>query len=192
MTAEASPQELVSGVYLGRVRHLRRHPRRHGFQYEMGMLVLDLDEVPQLESCSRWFSATGWAPLSFRAADYLRDGVGRGQEYCVRSLKKRVELMLVQLGAKNPCSNILFAGQIRHFGLYFSPVNFFFCYQAGQPLYLLAEVSNTPWNERHYYLVDLAAVDSQAKDKVVDTSDKVFHVSPFMDLNMKYFWRVIP
>ncbi|MGI2257874.1 DUF1365 domain-containing protein [Shewanella sp. GXUN23E] len=189
---QSSVQQFSSGVYLGQVRHLRRAPRHHSFEYEMGMLVLDLDEIPQLESCSRWFSASGFAPLSFRAGDYLRDGVGKGQQYCVRSLKKRVELKLVQLGASKPCSQIVFAGQIRHFGWYFSPVNFFFGYQAGRPIYLLAEVSNTPWNERHYYLVDLAAVDSQARDKVVDTCDKAFHVSPFMDLNMKYLWRVTP
>ena len=71
--------------------------------------------------------------------------------------------------------------QARCFGLYFSPVNFYFCYddniknndaeenkETGQAAYMLAEVSNTPWNERHYYLVDLKAI----KD-----TQKAFHVS---------------
>ena len=51
---------------------------------------------------------------------------------------------------------------------------------------MLAEVSNTPWNERHYYLVDLL------KDKSQQVSKKVFQVSPFMDLNMSYAWQVKP
>jgi hypothetical protein len=49
---------------------------------------------------------------------------------------------------------------------------------------MLAEVSNTPWNERHYYLVDLTKTDDKKTNK------KVFQVSPFMDLNMDYFWKV--
>ena len=48
---------------------------------------------------------------------------------------------------------------------------------------MLCEVSNTPWNERHYYLVDM-------KGDMVN--DKQFHVSPFMDLNMSYVWKITP
>ncbi len=190
MTAELS--DFKSGVYRGKVHHMRREPVRHGFSYDFGMLVLDLDEISQLQDCSRWFSATGFAPISFRAGDYLGRDVAAGQEYCVRSLKIRLELKLRQLGADQACERLVFAGQVRHFGLYFSPVNFFFGYCKGQARYMLAEVSNTPWNERHYYLVDLAKVDASQPGKVVDITDKVFHVSPFMDLDMKYLWRVSP
>lgn len=189
-------QSPASGVYQGMVSHLRLKPKKHGFNYDFGMLLLNLDEVEQLESCSRLFSARGFAPISFRAGDYLQEGLpqgkGHGQEYCVRSLKKRVELKMAALGAGVSFDAIVFAGQVRNFGLYFSPVNFFFGYRKGVASYLLAEVSNTPWNERHYYLVDLSNAQADAPNKVVDSSDKVFHVSPFMDLNMKYLWRVSP
>ena len=50
---------------------------------------------------------------------------------------------------------------------------------------MLAEVSNTPWNERHYYLIDLLK-NNESVNK------KTFQVSPFMDLNMSYFWQVKP
>lgn len=74
--------------------------------------------------------------------------------------------------------------QARCFGLYFSPANFFFCYSSdGDCMYMLVEVSNTPWNKRHYYLVDL---------NNTQPTDKCFHVSPFMDLAMQYHWRVKP
>jgi DUF1365 family protein len=49
---------------------------------------------------------------------------------------------------------------------------------------MLAEVSNTPWNERHYYLVNLIASTKE------QTSKKAFQVSPFMDLDMSYFWKI--
>ena len=48
---------------------------------------------------------------------------------------------------------------------------------------MLAEVSNTPWNERHCYLIDLVNTNH---------TDKVFHVSPFMTLDMHYLWRILP
>jgi len=48
---------------------------------------------------------------------------------------------------------------------------------------MLAEVSNTPWNERHYYLIDLLNNDEKV-------NQKSFQVSPFMDLDMSYFWQV--
>jgi hypothetical protein len=72
--------------------------------------------------------------------------------------------------------------QVRCFGFYFSPANFYFCYDnKNQCQQMLVEVSNTPWNERHYYLVDLTQTVSHKK---------AFHVSPFMDLAMRYHWRV--
>lgn len=75
-------------------------------------------------------------------------------------------------------------GQVRTLGIYFSPVNFYFLRNDdGIFTHMLAEVSNTPWNERHYYLVDL---DTQA-----DT-DKAFHVSPFNPMDMTYKWNIKP
>ena len=68
------------------------------------------------------------------------------------------------------------------FGFYFSPVNFFYLQQPdGSFSHVLAEVSNTPWNERHHYLVDLARQED---------SNKVFHVSPFNPMDMQYHWKI--
>ena len=62
-------------------------------------------------------------------------------------------------------------------------MNFYFHRQANEDSfdYMLAEVSNTPWNQRHYYLVDM--------DKQHDTQ-KAFHVSPFNPIDMTYKWKV--
>lgn len=109
------------------------------------------------------------------------------------ALKSRALQQIAELGAEQHCDRVLFVGQVRHFGLYFSPVNFYFCYQGNTPLYMLAEVSNTPWNERHCYLVKLeneAENVELAPDDSLPSSDKVFHVSPFMGLDMRYLWHV--
>lgn len=71
--------------------------------------------------------------------------------------------------------------QLRYFGFHFNPVNFYYCYDEADTLrWVLAEVRNTPWNERHYYAVD----GQQARPL-----EKAFHVSPFNPMDMVYHWR---
>ena len=114
--------------------------------------------------------------MSFFQDDYVKDEPG--------NLKQRIASKVSQLGGKWDGDKVMFMGQCRCFGFYFSPANFYFCYQNdGECSYMLVEVSNTPWLERHYYLVDLQGDMKTKKD---------FHVSPFMDLDMQYHWRVKP
>ena len=71
--------------------------------------------------------------------------------------------------------------QLRYFGFHFNPVNFYYCYDGkGTLRWVLAEVRNTPWNERHYYAVN--GQDAQP-------TEKAFHVSPFNPMDMIYHWR---
>ncbi|MCL1058614.1 DUF1365 domain-containing protein [Shewanella gelidimarina] len=176
--------ELNSGIYKGDVKHRRYSPRKHNFDYEIAMLVLDLDELNVIEQMSWLFSTTGFAPLMFNQKDYLSAQVKTSDSAIIAdNLKARVLDKVDDLGGDIECDRVLFVGQVRHFGIYFSPINCFFCYQGSEVRYMLAEVSNTPWNQRHYYLVDL---------NNPQPSDKAFHVSPFMDLNMKYIWRIEP
>ncbi|WP_299801943.1 DUF1365 domain-containing protein [uncultured Shewanella sp.] len=171
-----STESFVSGVYRGKVMHRRYSPAEHSFDYQMAMLGIDLDELERLEQVSWVFSSTRFAPLRFEQKDYLANGGDLLQD-----LKTRVLSKALALGAEPGCNRVVFVGQVRHFGIYFSPINCFFCYQDDKAKYMLAEVSNTPWNQRHYYLVNLERTEP---------TDKVFHVSPFMDLDMKYIWRI--
>ncbi|MBT1444439.1 DUF1365 family protein [Shewanella sp. JM162201] len=179
---------MKSGIFFGYVSHQRFGDIRHSFSYPMAMMMLDLDQLPALGRVSRLFGVKAFRPLSFNPADYLKsqDSANLRCDEAVAALKQRVLDKAAALGAKGEFDKVLFAGQIRHFGFYFSPVNFFFLGEGGQLRYLLAEVSNTPWNERHCYLVDLEAVREQGQV----SNDKVFHVSPFMTLDMKYRWQV--
>ncbi|SDJ66312.1 hypothetical protein SAMN04488540_11170 [Ferrimonas sediminum] len=166
---------LHSALYRGWVGHHRLRPVNHRFRYRLYTLAIDLDELPQLDAISGWFGVDRWAPLSLHQRDYL-DGQGLTR----RTLWQKV----TQLGGENLGGRVLFVGQGRCFGLYFSPVNFFYCYdQQSQLRYLLAEVSNTPWNQRHCYLVDVTRQSP---------TPKAFHVSPFMPLQMEYHWRIGP
>ncbi|WP_372871919.1 DUF1365 domain-containing protein [Shewanella sp.] len=183
-----------SGIFFGHVSHQRLGPVRHSFSYPMAMLVMDLDELPRLASLSSLFGFDWFRPLRFRAEDYLVSGAAddtagtkdKRPEPAVLALKQRVLAKACDLGAQGELNRVVFAGQVRHFGFYFSPVNFFFICDGEKQRYLLAEVSNTPWNERHCYLVDI----NQAHEQGLALNDKVFHVSPFMTLDMRYRWQV--
>tara|TARA_Y100001956_G_C4117592_1_gene185709 strand:- start:375 stop:1025 length:651 start_codon:yes stop_codon:yes gene_type:complete len=142
----------------------------------MTQLALDLDEVEALAATHSVFSLKKFAPMSFFQADYVKNEPG--------NLKQRIASKVSHLGGKWDGEKVTLMGQCRCFGFYFSPANFYFCYQNdGECRYMLVEVSNTPWLERHYYLVDLQGDMKTQKD---------FHVSPFMDLDMQYHWRVKP
>ncbi|MFS1423812.1 DUF1365 domain-containing protein [Shewanella sp. 10N.286.48.B5] len=185
--------EFTSGIYSGDIIHRRFTPKLHSFSYQIALLAIDLDEVAQLSKVSRLFSAVERSVLRFNPDDYLNalesqfncspvDAALIDKMSPPQALKQRVLWTIAKLGAQTQCDRVMFAGQVRHFGFYFSPVNFYFCYQGDEAVYMLAEVSNTPWDQRHCYLVNLTKTT---------TTDKVFHVSPFMDLEMHYFWKVI-
>ncbi len=165
-----------SQIYRGSVRHRRFSQVSNQFQYQLYMLLLDIDEVSQ--PFSLWPFGTRWFhPIRFLSSDYLKGEPG--------SLKQRISNKVVTLGGKKTVK-VRALIQARCFGLYFSPANFFFCYdEADKCNQVLVEVSNTPWNQRHYYLLNI-------DERKSTSTEKQFHVSPFMSLDMNYIWKIRP
>lgn len=191
-----------SAIYQGKVRHRRFFPKRHDFTYYMYLLALDLDSLESINKklSSYWFAINKAAALSFNEKDYLPTA-----EANRASLKTIVWDKVKSLGGEPHNGRVLFVGQGRCLGLYFSPISLFYCYDKDhQCRYLLAEVSNTPWNQRHHYLIPITNKSKHANDtnNVVneplakgDKSDsfrhkKDFHVSPFMEMEMDYRWVI--
>ena len=164
---------LASAIYQGVVRHRRFSPKKHDFSYRMYFICVQLDELELL--CQRsWLFGTRWYnPIRFSQKDYLP-----GEPV---ALAQRISNKVQQLGGDWSSGRIVVMANCRCLGLYFSPVNFYYLYDEQCCRYLLCEVSNTPWLERHYYLVDM---QQQVK------TDKAFHVSPFMPMQMQYHWRI--
>ncbi|WP_371188634.1 DUF1365 domain-containing protein [Thalassotalea maritima] len=179
----STSQELRSRVYTGTIRHRRFLPKNHHFNYRLYMLALDVREVSEQRSFGGIFGYKWYNPVRFVESDYVINE----QDSQPLSLQQRIVSKVNELGGDYQDHDIVMLVQARCFGVYFSPANFYFCYQQVQGhricRYMLAEVSNTPWNERHYYLIDMQG------DMCVD---KDFHVSPFMDLAMQYHWRINP
>ena len=147
------------------------------------MVYLDLAEIPELVGSGKLVSSRKWASRCFQRDDHL-PGEGRCLEEEVRQLIHR------QTG-RTASGPIRLLTQLRYFSFYFSPLNLYFAYdQAGERLeFVVAEVSNTPWKEKHYYVLwegNLTHVGEQLAFR----HTKEFHVSPFMDMHMEYSWQL--
>jgi len=171
-----STETLSSAIYQGQVRHRRFQPTSHHFTYTLYMFSFDLDEL-QTSLKPMWpFGYSWFYPMRFCQQDYVKGDLG--------SLKERILKKVADLGEGTDIRQVRMLVQVRCFGLYFSPANFYFCYdQHNTCVCVLVEVSNTPWNQRHYYRVDLRNSDNMK-------TEKNFHVSPFMDLAMSYHWSI--
>ncbi|MDQ6751548.1 MAG: DUF1365 domain-containing protein [Actinomycetota bacterium] len=171
----------ASAVYEGWVRHRRYAPVEHEFTYRQSMVLLDLDELPESLDAHPLYSARRPAPARFRRADYMGDPA-RPLAECVR------ELVGQQTG-RRPAGPVRLLTTLRTLGHNFNPVCFYYCFAAdGERVEaVVAEVTNTPWGERHAYVLGRAEGGGRL---MRDTMDKAFHVSPFIGMDNHYDWRV--
>jgi len=165
-----------SALYTGRLRHRRHAPRRHCFEYSLALAWLDLAELDQVFA-GRWFWSTRRPNLvCFRRADYLGDPAV--------PLDRAVREMVERETGSAPTGPIRLLTQLRTFGHCFNPVSFYYCFDAaGETVQaIVAEITNTPWKERHCYVVTGRQLHAA----------KRFHVSPFMPMDMDYAWHFTP
>jgi len=165
-------------LYVGTVRHSRQIPKRHDFQYSFFMWFLNLDELDRLPALGRWFSTSKAALSRYNRPDYHGDP----QIPLADAIRDRMQELTGQAVAGQVCGLM----NMRTLGLYFSPVNFYYGYDKQQQLtHFLAEVSNTPWNERHQYC------HLVKENKLNPENEKEFHVSPFNPSSQHYQWKLI-
>lgn len=176
---------LNSAIYEGWVRHRRHTPSEHAFRYRMFQLYLDLAELDQVFA-GRWLWSVDRPNLAqFRRRDYFGDPA-LPLDVAVRDHVQATR------GAR-PTGPIRLLTHGRYFGKTMNPVSFYYGYaDDGETLdWVLAEITNTPWNERHAYLLEVA--DAQDHGGVLHWDfDKAFHVSPFMAMQRRYRWVLQP
>ena len=172
----------ASAVYTGRVRHRRHAPRPHAFEYRLFHLYLDLDELPRLFEGRRLWRYEAPGVATFRRADYLGDPA-------VPLADAVRDLVAARLG-RRPLGPIRLLTHLRYFGFCFNPVSLYYCFdRAGRDLdAIVAEVTNTPWNERHAYVLDAARGRHRGQSRRF-RFEKAFHVSPFIGMDCAYDWR---
>ncbi len=162
----------------GTLLHSRLSPVAHTFRYPVWLLLADVDGLDALHRVSPFLSVDRRNLLSLRADDHFTGQAG--------SLRARVESACAVAGVAQPPGPILLLTQPRTYGFDFNPVSFFFCLNrtATGIEHVLAEVTNTPWNQRHVYVL----TPERPGASIICESRKALHVSPFNDMNLDYRW----
>jgi len=175
---------LVSGLYLGAVRHRRFEIREHVLHYRLALVYLDLDELPRLLGGRLVDPRPGL--VRFRRRDYLGDAE--------TPLQTAVRDEVRRQSGRRPDGPIRLLTQLRSWGHCFNPVSFYYCFDPdGTRLeHVLAEVTNTPWGERHAYVISSTDVSGGRTPgaPLTGESEKRLHVSPFMGMDYTYQWHV--
>ncbi|HWL63116.1 MAG TPA: DUF1365 domain-containing protein [Steroidobacteraceae bacterium] len=170
-----------SALYIGRLRHRRHAPRRHAFSYALCMVWLDLAELDEVFR-RRWFWSTRRPALAWlKRADYLGDpGV---------PLEKAVRDAVAAHTGQRPTGPVRMLTQLRSFGHCFNPVTFYYCFAPDGTRIetILAQITNTPWGERHTYVLPVERAEGPTALHRFHL-DKRFHVSPFMQMAQRYHW----
>jgi len=170
-----------SAIYFGWLRHRRFAPREHSFRYPLFLAYLDLGELDSVFR-GRWlWSTRRWAVARFDRRDHLGDpGI---------TLDAAVRDLVHSRTGRRPSGPIRLLTHLRYFGYCFNPVSFYYCFdESGVKVEtIVAEVNNTPWGERHCYVLDNPQSVAHAQYLRYRTQ-KAMHVSPFMPMALEYQW----
>lgn len=173
----------AAALYLGEVMHARLKPVAHRFNYRVISLLIDLDRLDEAGHQSPLFAVNGASLYSFHEADHgERDGA---------SLRAYAGRRAAEHGIDLTGGRVLLLCYPRLFGYTFNPLSVYFAYLAdGRLALIIYEVRNT-FGEIHSYVRPVRPEDISAAG-IRQTQDKQFYVSPFVDMAMRYHFRIEP
>lgn len=204
--SSAAAAATASAIYEGVVAHSRHAVAPHRFRYGIAMAYLDLDELPVLLGGA--LLDRSLVVVRFRREDYFGDPATP----LATAVRDRVE----QRTGVRPSGPIRLLTQLRSFGHCFNPISVYYCLggNGSEIEALLAEVTNTPWGERHAYVLRPeaaaahagtaagapasdrsagAALAERTADEQMQVATghvaKALHVSPFIGMEQTYEWR---
>jgi uncharacterized protein len=148
-------------VYAGTIRHRRFAVRAHAFRHRIALAYFDAGAPP-----------SGGRFVRYRRSDYLGDPAV--------PLDAAVRALVRARTGETVDGPVRLLAALRSFGHCFNPIALYYCFDAGDRLrFVVAEVTNTPWGERHAYVMPAGGADLE----------KVLHVSPFMGMDHVYTLR---
>jgi len=171
-------------VYEGWVRHRREAPVRHEFRYRVFQLYLDLDRAHEALDPYLLWSARRPAFAWLRRSDHHGDP-------SVSLADATRDLVEARTGSR-PGGPVRLLTHLRYCGYVMNPVSIFYCWdEADRHLQaIVAEVHNTPWGERHCYVLEPEVPKEDERASTMRFRfPKEFHVSPFMGMDQAYDWR---
>ena len=168
-----------SSIYIGNVIHKRFKPKIHFFKYKVFSILLDISEIDILDKSLKIFSYNKFNIVSFYDADHgPRDGTSI-KEWVIKNLNDN------RINTENIKIKLLCYPRI--FGYVFNPLSVFFIYNKNSKLISISyEVKNT-FGEQHTYIFKTKENENYIKH----TCKKKFHVSPFIEMDCTYFFKIL-
>lgn len=170
-----------SAIYVGQVMHRRLRPIRRRFVYKVFSLLIDLDELPEIAAGSKLLAHNRFGLLSVHDRDHgARDG---------SALKPWVENACAEAGIDIAGGRVRMLCFPRILGYVFNPLTIYFAEEsAGRLAAILYQVKNT-FGDQHTYLRAVTG-DPAPGEAIRQFADKIFHVSPFIEMNCRYGFKL--
>ena len=168
-----------SYIYTGNVIHKRFKPKKHYFKYKVFSLLIDLSEIKLLDQNLKIFSYNKFNIVSFYDKDHGARNGSSIKDWVISNLKKN------NIDTENIQIKLLCYPRI--FGYVFNPLSVFYIYDRSSNLIsILYEVKNT-FGEQHTYVFKTEI----NHNLIQHTCKKKFHVSPFIEMDCTYFFRLL-
>ena len=173
---------LENSIFLGKVRHRRFAPKNHQFAYNLFMFCFDVNELSSLSSSLKRIGIKSLNWFSFNRKNYLSCSDIPLDQYAR-------QLILTKFN-EQPLGKIYLLTHLSCLGYCFNPISLYFFFdESHQKLdYLILEVTNTPWSEKHNYILKVS--NQRSKETYRFQFKKELHVSPFMSMNYEYFFHL--
>ena len=168
------------------IRHRRYLPKSHTFEVKLSYLCFDPDQLANFTQKSWFWSSSRWNLLTLDERDFLNMEYGSIRQKVARLLIKHENYHLPH------AASIRVLALPRTLGFRFNSVVFYLVFDAtDQLIFVLSEITNTPWNERQVYIHDCRNNADEHAPYQSHQFDfkKAFHVSPFMPMSLDYRWR---
>lgn len=183
MADNGPPPSAAGTLYRGKVMHQRLHPFGHRFSYSVFSLLVDVDQLVALAGLTRMLAVNRAGILSFHERDHVEeDG---------ETLRQFADRLLARSGLEKPAARILLLAYPRMFGYVFNPLSTYFAYDDEDRLVAIIYAVRNTFGERHSYVAPVLAGDMNDAG-IRQTRTKVFHVSPFMDMGLRYHFHILP
>lgn len=169
---------MENSIYEGFISHRRFLPKLHQFTYKIFMFCFDIDNIPGAFKDTRWFSLERFNWFSFKRKNHL----GPVTEPLSQSVRDYIHAKT----GKTVTGKIYLLTHLATMGYCFNPISLYMVLKpdSDELDMLLTEVTNTPWAERHVYVLDSpAAIKKNIYQYIFNKS---LHVSPFMEMNHEY------
>ena len=183
LEANGPPPAEAGALYLGEVMHARLTPFGHRFNYRVFSLLVDVDRLDELDAMASLLSVNKGNVVSFHEDDHVE---AKGE-----SLRAFADRLLRDAGIAKPAARILLLSYPRVLGYAFNPISVFFAYDEANRVIALAYAVRNTFGGRHIYVAPVEAGQVSSAG-VRQSRAKNLHVSPFIGMDARYDFRVLP